>query len=186
MSYTDLPFIYKVKTNQKEFGEKVIDISKKLGISPYSLMVVMNNESGLNHLAQNPTSSAFGLIQFMSATLNEMGITREAMARLSNVQQLSYVFKYLSTYSGRMIDTADVYAAVFFPMALFEPLTWRFPSWAVKANPIFDINKDGVLTKKEFEDYVNKKYSNVIPIDVQVALSKKKVTTSATSKEGET
>lgn len=155
-----LPFIDKVKTNQSAFADKVIN--NPLGVNPKHLMIVMNNESGLNHKAKNPTSSAAGLIQFMANTAKSLGTTTSALLLMSNVQQLDYVFKYLKPYKSKMLSVADVYLAVFFPKALFQNDIWEFPQWAVKANKIFDISKDGKLTKAEFKQYVNNKYQKYL------------------------
>jgi len=163
MEYTQLPFIEKVKTNQKEFGNKVISIAQKLGVPAAALMIVMNNESGLNSAIKNPNSSASGLIQFIESTAKELGTTTAKLRAMSNVEQLDYVYKYMNTYKGKLKDTADVYLAVFFPVALYKNLDWEFPNWAVVGNPIFDINKDGTLTKQEFKNYVYNKYKKYIP-----------------------
>lgn len=160
--YLNLPFINKVKENVSQFGNKVIDIANDLGWNAKWLMIVMNNESGLNHLAQNPTSSAFGLIQFMKDTLKSMGYTKEEVKKMSNVQQLDLVKKYLLPYKDKVTSVADAYLAVFYPLALFKPDNWKFPDWAVKANKIFDVDKDGELTKAEFKKYVNNKYSQYV------------------------
>lgn len=154
-----LPFIEKVKNNQEAFGKKVIDLAFKLDTLPQSLMIVMNNESGLNPQAVNPYSGATGLIQFMPATAAGLGTNTSALYKLNNVDQLDYVYKYLLPYKGKMKDVSDTYLAVFFPEALYQPSEqWQFPTWAVTANKIFDLNGDGVLTKAEFRAYVNNKY----------------------------
>jgi len=175
MDYKKLPFINKVKTNQKEFGEKVIDISSKLDTIPHYLMVVMNNESGLRADIKNPTSTASGLIQFMEATAKGLGTTTADLRKMSNVAQLDYVYKYMKPYKGRLHEVSDVYLAVFFPLALYKDENYKFPSWAVKANPIFDLNKDGILTKAEFRNYVNNKYSKYLPESTEIDLIKKKI-----------
>lgn len=157
-----LPFIEKVKKNQQEFANKVIDIANKLGTKPEYLMIVMNNESGLDSTAKNPNSSASGLIQFMEATAKELGTTTKALREMTNVSQLDYVYKYLNVYKKKLNSVAEVYLSVFFPLALFKDDNYKFPDWVVKANKIFDTNKDSILTKAEFKDYVNKKYAKYI------------------------
>jgi len=174
MDYKKLPFISKVKSNIEAFGNKVISLSALLNIAPEWLMVVMNNESGLQHTAKNPFSTATGLIQFMEATAKGLGTTTAALKAMTNVQQLDYVYKYLKPYKGKMNDVSDVYLAVFFPLALFKDENYLFPAWAVNANKIFDINKDGVLTKSEFRKYVNNKYSKYVPTQTEFGGEKKK------------
>lgn len=153
--YMNLPFIEKVKNNVPEFGNKVIEIANDLGWSAKWLMVVMNNESGLNEKAKNPTSSATGLIQFMKDTAIQLGTSTDALSKMSNVKQLDYVHKYLKPYANHVKNVSDAYLTVFFPLALFKADSWQFPAWVVKANPIFF--KKG-NTKKDFSDYTNNKY----------------------------
>lgn len=160
--YLNLPFINKVKDNVSQFGNKVIDIANELGWNAKWLMVVMNNESNLDHKAKNPTSSATGLIQFMDKTAKSLGTTTDKLKKMTNVEQLDYVKKYLMPYKDKVSSVADAYLSVFYPLALFKPDSWEFPEWAVKANKIFDISKDGKLTKAEFKQYVNNKYSQYV------------------------
>ena len=169
LSYKYLPFINKVKVNQEAFGNKIIKISNNLKISPNWLMITINNETAgtFSPSIKNPTSTATGLIQFMEATAKSLGTTTAALAKMSNVEQLDYVENYFKPYIGQMKSVSDVYLAVFFPAALDDVDTWVFPNWAAKANPIFDINKDGVLTKGEFKQYVNNKYSPYLGNDFE-------------------
>lgn len=162
MKYTDLLYISKVKTNIAAFGNKVILIAQLLDISPNSLMFVMNNESGLDHTIKNPNGSATGLIQFTEATAKNLGTTTAALKAMTNVQQLDYVWKYLQQWKSEIKDTGSLYLSIFYPAALFKENSYQFPKWVVTANPIFDLNKDGNLTKSEFLSYVNQKYAKAI------------------------
>lgn len=157
-----LPFINKVKENQNEFGLKVFDIAFKLKTKAEFLMIIMNNESGLNHKAKNPNSSATGLIQFMHATAIGLGTTTDKLKMMSNIEQLDWVYKYLKKYTGKFNSVSDVYLAVFFPLALYKDEDYVFPKWASDANPNFDLNKDKIGTKKEFRTYVNNKYAKYL------------------------
>lgn len=176
MDFRQLPFISKVKENQEAFGNKVIAIADRLGIMPAWLMIVMNNESGLNHRIKNPNGSATGLIQFTEATAKALGTSTAALAAMSNVDQLDFVELYFTKFGWykQIKDLPDTYLLVFFPKALYENDDWQFPTWAVKANPIFDINKDGKLTKAEFKQYVNNKYSKYITPEAQNEFEAKK------------
>lgn len=176
LTYKDLPFINKVKNNQQEFGEKVISISDELNISPNWLMIVINNESAgtFSPSIKNPTSTATGLIQFMEATAKSLGTSTSQLASMTNVQQLDYVKKYLSRYASKIKSAADMYLAVFFPKALWQSDSYVFPQWATKANPIFDINKDKILTKAEFNQYVQKKYAPYLKNEFEYLYGEKK------------
>ncbi|MGD9930130.1 MAG: transglycosylase SLT domain-containing protein [Mangrovibacterium sp.] len=153
----ELIYANKVTANREQFLEKVKYLSDKLGIDPNWLMYVMNFESGLNHRAQNSTSGATGLIQFMPATAAHLGTTTADLLQMSNVEQLDYVYQYLRPYRGDMESLVDVYLAVFFPAAIGKPGEYVFRTSSLSAaiiakqNPIFDLNKDQVLTKSEVE-----------------------------------
>ncbi len=169
----ELPFIEKVTTNRQLFGEKLIQIADKLDILPHYLMIVMNNESGLNPAAKNPNSSATGLIQFMDSTAKSLGTTTQALRQMSNVEQLDYVYKYFKPYAGKMNDVTDVYLAVFYPYAIKQNEDYVFPALVTKSNKIFDLNHDTVLTKSEFRKYVNEKYNKYIPLRALADFKKK-------------
>jgi len=176
---TEMELIYanKVTTNREQFLGKVKNISEKLGIDPNWLMYVMWFESGLNHRAQNSTSGATGLIQFMPATASHLGTTTADLLQMSNVEQLDYVYQYLRPYRGDMESLVDVYLAVFFPAAIGKPGEYVFKTSSLSAsiiakqNPVFDLNKDQILTKNEVEAKI---LANV-PYDYLSVMQKKKL-----------
>jgi len=153
----------KIKSNKDAFIAKVINISQKLGIEPEWLMQVFVNESGVNHQAVNSVSGATGLIQFMPDTATSLGTSVAALKAMTNVQQLDYVYKYLSPYAGRINSYIDLYFTVFFPLAIGKPDDWVFQTSKLLAskiatqNPVFDINKDGKLTVAEVREAMLKK-----------------------------
>jgi len=166
----------KVKTNKDVFIAKVITISQKLGIEPEWLMQVFVNESGVNHQAVNATSGATGLIQFMPDTARSLGTSVEALKAMTNVQQLDWVYKYLSPYAGRIASYIDLYFTVFFPLAIGKPDDWVFQTSKLSAaiiarqNPVFDLNKDGKLTVAEVREAMLRK----VPTEWRDFFDKKK------------
>lgn len=160
-----------IKENKEQFVCKVREISAFLGISPDWLMFVMWFETGrnLNHKAVNPISGATGLIQFMPATARSLGTTTDELKKMTNVQQLDYVKKYLTPYKGRMKDWLDVYCAVFYPVLIGKPDNYVIDRPIVaKQNPIFDINKDGKIHKYEIRAALLK----TIPVEHRNAIIK--------------
>ncbi len=173
--YSKLPFIQKVPLSlQQAFGEKVFDIANRLGVSPNWLMIVMNNESGLNPRAKNPNSSATGLIQFLDSTALGLGTSTGKLAQMNAVDQLEYVYQYFKTYKGKINDVADAYQAVFYPAALNKPDSFVYPQVVAGLNPIFDLNRDSTLTKGEFRQYVNQKYSAILNNEIELWYNTKK------------
>jgi hypothetical protein len=156
-----LLFIDKVTTNRAAFEAEVRKYSQMLGINPDWLMIVMYMESGLNPKAYNANGGASGLIQFMPATAEGLGITTAALRELTNVQQMYYVYKYFKPAAGKLKSVFDLYLYTFFPVAVGKPTTYILETSKLsaatiaKANPIIDINKDLKITVGEFYQYVD-------------------------------
>lgn len=165
----DIAYTDRVVVNQSAFMQKLFVVAEKLNIDPEWLMIVMYNESKFKYNAVNPYTGAVGLIQFMPGTARAMGTTIEALSRMSNVQQLDYVYKYFSSKSGKMYSLYDLYKITFFPISLGKAGNWVFQSKDLQAstvarqNKIFDLNKDGQITVEEFEKYLYNTYvSNLV------------------------
>jgi hypothetical protein len=159
----NLIHIERVKTNREAFDAKVQSISRALGINPNWLMQAMFQESGLDSTAVNPISKAVGLIQFMPATATGLGTSTDALRKMSNIEQLNYVQKYLSTYKGKIKSFVDLYMCIFFPVAIGKPGDFVLETRNLSAekiakqNGIYDLNKDGKITKAEVEAAILKK-----------------------------
>jgi hypothetical protein len=157
---TKLLYIDKVKTNQQEFADNVISIARSLGVHPDWLMAAMNFESEMDPTAINPKSGAGGLIQFMPTTAIALGTTVPDLVSKSNIEQLDYVYRYFLPYANQMHRYLDVYLAIFFPYAVGAAKSFVIQtdklsaSQIAKANPIFDINRDGKITVKEVEKII--------------------------------
>lgn len=155
-----LPYEELIPENRAAFVAKVKDIALRLGIEPAWLMVVFYIETAagkykrIDHRVSNALG-ATGLIQFMPATMRSLGTTGMALKLMSNVQQLDYVYRYLSVYRSKMKTLADVYLAVFFPLAIGKPDSWVLQTASLSAakiacwNPLYDLNRDKQLTVGE-------------------------------------
>jgi len=142
------------------FVKKVRQISSSLSINPNNLMFIMHFESAgtFSPSIRNPYSGGTGLIQFMPATAISLGTTVNALAQMSAVTQLDYVYKYYAPYKGKLKSGEDLYLVTFFPIALNKPDSWIFRSNSLSAyiiakqNPVLDLNKDMKITKKEWRE----------------------------------
>ena len=74
--------------------EKLDIIAKNNEFSVDDLLSVIEKESGFDHTAKNPNSSATGLIQFMADTAKGLGTTTDALGSMTVLDQLDYVDKY--------------------------------------------------------------------------------------------
>lgn len=160
-----LLYIDKVTQNRTAFETKVIQIASRLGIKPDWLMAVMYAESRLNHQAQNPNSSATGLIQFLSQTLASLGTSTTQLLSMTNVQQLDYVEKYFTMQGlkGKMKTPYDVYLGVFSPKYVATADSTIIASSGTNTytdNKALDINKDGKLTVGDVKSWFSKYVPN--------------------------
>ncbi len=151
----EAPLAWGAKVSQ-EFRDKVRGISSELGCDPNHLMAAMAFETGrtFSPTVLNPQSGAIGLVQFTSIAITDIGTTKEALARMTAVQQLDMVKKYLSRYSGRMALIDDIYMVILWQKAVGQDSNYVLfskPSIYYTQNAGFDVrgNNDGKVTKAE-------------------------------------
>jgi len=107
--------LIKILHDQPNFWAELLAIAKRIETEPAWLLNVMASESLFDHKARNglPGQTATGLLQFIESTAQSMSTTTEAIRRMSPVEQLRLVEKYLAPFRGRLNSLADVYLAVF-------------------------------------------------------------------------
>jgi hypothetical protein len=160
-----------------EFKASVFWIQEKIGLNPDFLMSCIAFESGgtFSPSAHNPLSSATGLIQFMDATvqsmvqhypvLASMAPNRRAsdLAKLTAVQQLSWVFYYFKAFGDDLSHWAleDTYMAILLPSMIGKPLdspmNWKDSAYRV--NKGLDLDKNGTVTKREATANIRRLYA---------------------------
>lgn len=104
-------------------------------------------------------SRAVGLIQFMPTTAHELGVTTDGLARMTEVEQLNYVAKYMQPYAPRIKSLSDMYTAIFAPKYIGYPEDTVLYSEgaAYRLNAPLDRNSDGKITKREAAYFVEAK-----------------------------
>ncbi len=119
---------------------------------------------------RNPSSSAIGLIQFMSSTLKGLGYTKSVVEKMTAEEQLDLVKKYFYSYAYRIKGLEDMYMAILWPVAVGKPneyVLWKRGTLAYGVNKGLDSNKNGVITKKEAAQKVlNMLYEGLEPKNV--------------------
>lgn len=141
-----------------EFKRRVHEVCENLGIrDPDWLMACMAFETGetFDPAIRNAAGSgATGLIQFMPATARGLGTTTQALARMTDVEQLDYVERYFRPYRGRLNNLGDLYMAILWPRGIGKPDDWAL--WdrdtrptTYRQNSGLDANRDGVITRGE-------------------------------------
>lgn len=144
------------------FKKRVIKIANTLGCDPSHLMAAMAFETGERFTpdVRNKKSKATGLIQFMPRTAKSLGTSIGLLAKMTAVEQLSYVEKYLRPYKGRMTSLSDVYMTILYPVAVGKAeahVLFRYPSKRFRQNSGLDTNHDKQVTKGEAASKVQAK-----------------------------
>lgn len=138
----------------------LLDTAAAVGTDPDLLYKLIDFESGFNPFAQNPYSSAHGLIQFVDKTARELGYidAHDLVVKNPTVedQLRGPVKEYLQRYAP--LDTKQkLYLSVFYPDARTWPLDRELPEKYQKDNP-------GIVTVRDYINKVDRK------IDARAAL----------------
>ncbi len=109
-----------------EFQRGVIDMTGRIGGNPDYWLAVMSFETAgtFSPAIRNKHSKAVGLIQFTKGTADRLGTTRDALAKLTAVEQLVWVEKYLAPWTGRYETIQDHYLSVFAPIGVGKDLDY--------------------------------------------------------------
>jgi len=152
--------------------EKVKDVAKRLNIPPSWLTAIMWVESAGTYSPSVEGSIGTGLIGFLEVTANHFGTTRAKLKQMSFVEQMEYVFKVFDfwkrTFNIEYKDGIDLYTCAFYPAALGKPDSYLIGSAdgtthiMAKNNPLFDLNKDNLVTLGEFRKFAREHVFNKI------------------------
>lgn len=163
--FTDLLFKYckahawSAKVSD-EFIAETKRIAKDLGMTfqgTDELLACMAFETGgtFSPTIQNGAGAPYyGIIQFGAAAAKDAGTTIPKLLKMTNVEQLQYVFNFFKPYKGKLKDLSDVYLRILYPVAVGKPLDYVLFSESGKGkayaqNRGLDVNRDGKITKGE-------------------------------------
>lgn len=158
----NLPLIEQIETSKRAaFQAKIMDCSAFLRISPEWLITIIHLESAFNPRAQN--GSCVGLLQFCTATQQELGVTRSQIISMDIIAQMDLVQKYFKSrinQFGQPKTFVDMYLMVLYPNAankyeFTEPLPF---SEAAKQNNSTFIDENGNITKQSIFNIFLKRY----------------------------
>ena len=163
------------ETEEEAFDTLLHNLSERL-VARFSLQVkakdlhqhlyqVMWFESKINPSARNKYTSATGILQLLSMYYKKWGYTRSEFANLSRIQQLVYVEKYFSIWLSikqekHYTELIDWYCLVLKPSLAGKHKNTVFArrgSNSYRYNKGFDLNKDGVILKREIDEHINKR-----------------------------
>ncbi|WP_206047517.1 hypothetical protein [Vreelandella venusta] len=160
-TYTPQPFMlpWGAKVDDA-FIDKLFEICERMGWGPDladELMGCMAFESARTFspsIKNQAGSSGRGLIQFMEATARDLDTTTDALARMTAVEQLEYVYAYFTKYRWheRVRCLEDMYMAILMPKYISSPLgtvLFNDGTRAYTQNRGLDADQDGRITKAE-------------------------------------
>lgn len=147
------PIAWGSKVSQT-FRDRVWWIADTLAFDPDDLMTCMAWESGRSFRADIRNmagSGATGLIQFMPKTAVSLGTTTTKLAQMTPEDQLSFVYKYLRPWGGKVKNLGDLYMTILWPKAVGKPDDYALftAGIAYRQNAGLDKNKDHRVTKAE-------------------------------------
>ncbi|MBQ3102635.1 transglycosylase SLT domain-containing protein [bacterium] len=100
------------------FSDKAEEVANNINCDPTDLLTVLYSESSLNPEAEN-SSGAYGIMQFMPSTLEDLGYTTDEVKNMSATEQLDIVQKYFEKnnyyHKGEKLTAAQLYAMVLAP-----------------------------------------------------------------------
>lgn len=138
---------------------RLVAVCDEVKCAPCDLLAVMMNESAIRPDAHNPNGDASGLIQFMPFILRNLGYLNgdAAFRKLTAVEQLPFVARYLRPYRSKLVNATAVYLAVFLPALIGHAAEPDYAlvvknsrlGWAYAPNIGFDRNRDGEIRVDE-------------------------------------
>jgi hypothetical protein len=138
---------------------RLAQMVKDLRCEPVSISTFMGCmawETGrsLSPAEKNKISGATGLIQFMEPTAKGLGTSQAALAKMSVLEQLEYVYLHFKPFAGKLKNDGDVYMTILLPRAVGKAddyVLWdksNYPT-AFSQNKGLDLNDDGLITRTE-------------------------------------
>lgn len=140
------------------------DVSRELGVKPRTFAALIEFESRWNAIIKNPTSSARGLIQFMTSTARDMGYQDSEDLVLqyptAEAQLRGPVLDYLRPMAPfrdkpPRLDGQSLFMAVFYPAARRWNPDRPFPQRVQAANP-------GIVTVRDYVEHVWRRAGDVV------------------------
>lgn len=145
----------------KAFWERVVDWCSSKNLyrnAPSALMTCMKFESAgtFSPSIKNAAgSNYYGLIQFGSAAAKDLGVSLDALIKMTQLQQLEYVFKYFEMWMRRgkkLTQLEDFYLCILYPAHVGKNADQGIffdGTTAYRQNKGLDSNKDGIVTVGE-------------------------------------
>lgn len=163
-----------------KIAQRIIERSAKLGIDADWFMFLSDFESGLDAWRENPYG-CISWIQFCpdypGGDYKTIKGKRYYFSNLKNytaLQLLDLSFDYLEeqqSIHGKFEDVYDLYFSILWPAAIGQSDDYIIKT---SSNPIFDINKNNIITKGEVKQYLANRVKERVPQAYWASVLKKK------------
>jgi len=149
------------------FFAKIKVVATNLQCESLDLLKVMKSESNVKATAHNANGHASGLIQFMPATLKNLGWTKghEDFRKLTAEEQLPYVEMYFKPHVKEGLGSAArLYQVTFLPATMKDGSTpdtvickkGGKHDFAYEPNKVFDTAKKGYITVGDLQAAIDR------------------------------
>lgn len=170
----------------KDVAERIEYRSQKLPTEANWIMFLFDWESALNPYIEN-SFGCFSWIQFCPdvpggnyKTIQGRRYYFDEIKKWSPVQLVDLSFDYLEEIQdtvGRYSSYHDLYFGIFYPDAVGKPDDYVINT---QTNPIFDLNKNGIITVGEVKAYLDNRVREKVPSAFWPEFFKKKTFSSST------
>lgn len=130
-------------------AEDIVAAAEHLQVSPYDLANLIHAESEFDPHRLGPGGRPVGLIQFTPDAAEDLGTSTRALLRMSAIEQMRYVQRYLEKYAPFSGKQA-LFMAVFRPASRHWHADQPFPPAVVRANP-------GIRTPRDYVSWVERR-----------------------------
>ena len=149
-----------VELRNYSYEDSLASTAMLLGLDALDLGAVIGFESGHKAEAVNKYTGASGLIQFMPQTAESLGVSIEQVRQMDRLGQLQLVYQYLRPQMP-ISNKLDLYWCIFYPAARTKTdnyvLGGNDSRRLAGQNPIFDVDKNGLIQKREVEQIIKSK-----------------------------
>ena len=107
-----------------DFNKKLEKVAKQLGVETDSLRRIIKFETAgtFSPTSHDPWNVSIGLIGFTENTARALGTSKAALAKMTAVQQLDYVYKFYKMNGLRPgSDVGTMYMLTFMPAYAYHP-----------------------------------------------------------------
>jgi hypothetical protein len=113
-----------VDIQDTDFDKKLVKVATKLGVNPVDLKTIIKFETAgtFSPSSHDPWNVSVGLIGFTGPTAKALGTSKDALAKMSAVQQLDYVYQFYKMNGLRPgSDRGTMYMLTFMPAYAYSP-----------------------------------------------------------------